>query len=342
MSLNFFTITNFLLSLKWLIGLFVLLLFSAYFLVFFFALPVSAVSSQAAPAADKDLMEGGLQKELVVTDYANRLVILDNPAKRIISLAPHITENIFSAGAGHLIVGAVDFSDYPEAAKIIPRVGNIQGFSAETIVALKPDLIIAWGTGHSASIIQKLIDLGLTVYIDEPKILEDVAKSIQDIATMTGKKKLTAKSIEAYLQKLDVLKQRYSGREKISVLYQVWDKPLRTISGDHIISDVIGLCGGQNSFADAAVIAPKISIESVLARNPSAIIASGMGSERSERSDWLDNWSKWRSLRAVNDKNLFFIPPDLLQRHTVRILQGAEILCDQLETVRNKYKPLKN
>ncbi|MFT4610423.1 MAG: iron complex transport system substrate-binding protein [Cellvibrionaceae bacterium] len=339
MFLNFFTITNFLLSLKWLIGLFVLLLFSAYFLVFFFVLPVSAVSSQAALAADKDLMEGGLQKELVVTDYANRLVILDNPAKRIISLAPHITENIFSAGAGHLIVGAVDFSDYPEAAKIIPRVGNIQGFSAETIVALKPDLIIAWGTGHSANIIQKLIDLGLTVYIDEPKILEDVAKSIQDIATMTGQKKLAAKSIEAYLQKLDVLKQRYSGREKISVLYQVWDKPLRTISGDHIISDVIGLCGGQNSFADAAVIAPKISIESVLARNPSAIIASGMGSER---SDWLDNWSKWRSLRAVNDKNLFFIPPDLLQRHTVRILQGAEILCDQLETVRNKYKPLKN
>lgn len=330
---------NFLSSLKWLIGLFVLLRFFSYFCVFFSVLPVSAASSQAAQAVDKGLIEGSLYKELAVTDYANRLVILDNPAKRIISLAPHITENIFSAGAGNLIVGAVDFSDYPEAAKKIPRVGNIQGFSAETIVALKPDLIIAWGTGHSASLIQKLIDLGLTVYIDEPKVLEDVAKSIQDIATMTGQKQSAAKNIEAYLQKLDVLKQRYSDREKISVLYQVWDKPLRTISGDHIISDVIGLCGGQNSFADAAVIAPKISIESVLARNPSTIIASDMDSER---SDWLDNWSKWRSLRAVNDKNLFFIPPDLLQRHTIRILQGAEILCDQLESVRNKYKPLKN
>jgi iron complex transport system substrate-binding protein len=339
MSLNFFTITNFLLSLKWLIGLSVLLPFSAYFLVFFSVLPVSAASSQAALAADKDLMEGGLQKELMVTDYANRLVILDNPAKRIISLAPHITENIFSAGAGHLIVGAVDFSDYPEAAKIIPRVGNIQGFSAETIVALKPDLIIAWGTGHSANIIQKLIDLGLTVYIDEPKILEDVAKSIQDIATMTGQKQLATKNIETYLQKLDVLKRRYAESAKISVLYQIWDNPLRTINGDHIISDVIRLCGGQNSFADAAVIAPKISIESVLARNPSTIITSGVGSERPY---WLDSWLKWSSLRAVNDKNLFFIPPDLLQRHTIRILQGAEILCDQLESVRNNQKPLKN
>jgi iron complex transport system substrate-binding protein len=300
---------------------------------------VFSIGSLASPTTkplskitDQGLLKDTVQKNIEVSDYAKRPVILDKPATRIISLAPHITENIFSAGAGDLIVGAVNYSDYPVAAKKIPRVGNIQGFSVETIIALKPDLIIAWGTGHAANITQKLIDLGLTVYIDEPKVLEDVAKSIKDIAIMTGQQDQAKKNIYEYQQKLSLLKQRFAKREKISVLYQVWDKPLRTINGDHIISDVISLCGGQNSFADAEVIAPIISLESVLVRNPQTIIASGMGTQR---PDWLDDWLKWTSLEAVKKQNLFFIPPDLLQRHTVRILQGAQILCDQLENVRN-------
>lgn len=163
------------------------------------------------------------------------------------------------------------------------------------------------------------------------KVLEDTAKSIQDVAIMTGHKQPATKNIEEYLQKLKLLKQRYAKHEKVSVLYQVWDKPLRTINGDHIISDVISLCGGENSFADATVIAPIISIESVLERNPKTIVTCGMSIER---PDWLDDWLKWRSLTAVKEQNLFFIPPDLLQRHTVRMLQGAEMLCHQLEKVR--------
>ena len=328
MIINFFTVTNLTSKLQRVIGSFVFMMFAIYFTVS----PVSAVSIKSA----QNLSQKNRYNEFSVIDYAKRLVVLDHPAKRIVSLAPHITENIFSAGAGSLIVGAVDYSDYPEQAKKIPRVGNIQGFSAEAVLALKPDLIIAWGTGYSASIIQQLIDLGLTVYIDEPKVLEDVAKSIQDIATMTGTTNTAKISIDIYLQKLDVLKRRYSELEKISVFYQVWNKPLRTINGDHIISDVINLCGGYNSFADAIVIAPKISIESVLARNPASIVTSDLGSAG---SDWLHEWASWRSLRAVNDNNLFFIPPDLLQRHTVRILQGAEILCNQLESVRNNDNP---
>jgi iron complex transport system substrate-binding protein len=307
-------------------------------MAFFVGSLASFTSKPLSEITDQDVLNNTLQKKLTVSDYAKRLLILDKPATRIISLAPHITENIFSAGAGDLIVGAVSYSDYPAAAKKIPRVGNIQGFSIETIVALKPDLIIAWGTGHSANIVQKLIDLGLTVYIDEPKILEDVAKSIKDIAIMTGQQDLATLNIDKYLLQLSLLKQRYAKGKKISVLYQVWDKPLRTINGDHIISDVISLCGGQNSFADAAVIAPKISMESVLVRNPQTIVASGVGLER---PDWLDDWLKWSSLSAVKEQNLFYIPSDLLQRHTVRILQGAEILCQQLEGVRNNHKAFK-
>ena len=268
---------------------------------------------------------------LTVTDYAGRQVILQKPAKRIIALAPHIVENIFSAGAGDLLVGVVGYSDYPEAAKKIVRVGNIQGFSVETIVALKPDLVVVWPSGHSANIAQTLIDLGLTVYLDEPKKLEQVAKSIIDMGILTHREMHARRVANDYLDTLQQLKTHYSGRQSVTVLYQVWNDPLQTINGEHIISDVIRLCGGVNVYHSEPVIAPKISLESVIDRDPQAIVASGMGEERPE---WLDQWQRWKALTAVKRQHLFFIPPDFIQRHTVRILKGAEGLCQQLDEVR--------
>ncbi|MEO0444062.1 MAG: cobalamin-binding protein [Pseudomonadota bacterium] len=270
--------------------------------------------------------------ERVVTDYQGRTVVLSKPATRIVALAPHIVENIYSAGAGDLIVGAVSYSDYPQQALAIPRVGNIQGFSIEAIVALKPDLVIAWASGHAASVSKKLVDLGLNVYMDEPKTLEHVVKSISDIAYLSQRESAAVDSIKSYQRRLKHLQQRYAHQSPVSVLYQVWNSPLRTISGNHIISDVIRVCGGRNIFADAPVIAPTISIESVIERNPQVIIASGMGEQR---PDWLDEWRRWHSITAVQKQQLFFIPPDILQRHTVRLLQGAQAMCKQLEAVRH-------
>ena len=274
---------------------------------------------------------GGMPDDIVVTDFSDRVVTLSKPAQRIVALAPHIVENIFSAGAGHSIVGTVAYADYPEAAKSIPRVGNIQGFSIEAIVALEPDLVIVWRSGHSNNVTQQLMDLGLTVYVDEPRVLEDVAKAIRDVGVLTAHQKESDVVAGQFLEKLQGLRQQYTQQQPVSVLYQVWDKPLQTLNGQHIISDVIRLCGGRNSFADAVVIAPKISVESVLERNPDVIVASGMGEER---PDWLDAWLQWTSLSAVQNQHLFFIPPDLIQRHTVRMLQGAQQLCEQLTRVR--------
>ena len=268
---------------------------------------------------------------IVVTDFEGREVSVDQPARRIVALAPHIVENIFSAGAGDLIVGVVSHSDYPAAARDIPRVGNIQGVSAEAIVALKPDLVVGWSSGHSANVTQKLIDLGLTVYLDEPKELEEVAKSIRDVGLLTANEAVAEKVAIEYLNKVEYLHKQYANKAPVSMLYQVWNSPLRTISGNHIIGDVIRLCGGINIYEKEATIAPKISIESVIDRNPQAIVASGMGEER---PDWLDEWLQWESLLATKNRHLFFVPPDLIQRHTVRLLQGAEMLCLQLDEVR--------
>jgi iron complex transport system substrate-binding protein len=268
---------------------------------------------------------------LTVTDYVGRSISLAQPVKRIIALSPHIVENVFSAGAGDLLVGVESYADYPEAVHNIQKVGGIQGFSLEAIISLQPDLVIVWPSFISPMVLQKILDLGFTVYLDEPRQLTDIAKSIHDIGVLTGREAMSQKAVNNYLAQLADLQQQYAHRKSVSLFYEIWNQPLQTINGQHIISDVMRLCGGRNIFAEAETIAPKVSLESVLARNPDVIIASGMGDIR---PDWLDDWTQWPSLHAVKNKHLFFVPSDLLERHTLRLLQGAQLLCEQLEQAR--------
>lgn len=276
-------------------------------------------------------LAGTSLQALEVIDFAGHKVTLAQPAKRIVALAPHIIENLYSAGAGDTLVGAVDYCDYPHAAKQVPRVGAISSHSLEAILALKPDLVIGWDSGHGAQSIQKLSQLGVSVYHSNPLKLEDVAKAMRDYGILTGNRKFAQRQATSYLQQLAQLKKQYQEKTKISTLYQVWNAPLQTLNDSHIISDVIHLCGGTNAFGDLPAIAPKISIESVIARDPHVIIASGMGEQRPE---WLDTWKQWPTLTAVKHNNLYFIPPDIIQRHTARILTGATLMCEHLEAAR--------
>lgn len=271
--------------------------------------------------------------EISVTDFLGRKVTLEKPAQRIIALAPHIVENIYSAGAGDRLVGAVDYCDYPAEAKKIPRVGAISAYSLEAIVALKPDLVVMWNSGLGGKNLPKFLELGFTVYASDPKTLEDIPRSIRDYGILTGQQTVADQNAAAFTARLQQLREQYRGQKSVSVLYQVWNQPLQTLNNEHIISDVIRLCGGTNAFGDAPTIAPKISVESVITRNPQAIIASGMGEEKPE---WLDDWKKYPGLSAVKNGNLFFVPPDIIQRHTIRMLQGAERMCEALEVARKE------
>lgn len=270
--------------------------------------------------------------EISVTDFTGRSVTLESPAKRIVALAPHMVENAFSAGAGDRLVGVVSHSDYPEAAKHITQVGNYQSWSLETIVKLKPDLVLMWSSGNGMKSLPSLERLGLNVYVSEPRDLQDISATIRAIGELAG----TQPSAEAEAQRIEKglaeLAAQYRVDTPVSVFYQVWNKPLQTLNGDHLISDIIELCGGRNVFADAASLAPKINLESVLERNPEAIIASGMGEARPE---WLDEWKSYPSLTAVRNNALFFVQPDHIQRPTARILQGARSLCANLASMRS-------
>lgn len=279
------------------------------------------------------LVSGFARASIDVTDDQGQTLHLAQPARRIVSLAPHVTELLFAAGAGDRVVGAVQYSDYPQAAGKIPRVGSYTAPDMEKVAALKPDLVVAWKSGNRDAHLDKLKALGVPVFINEPRRIEDVARSLSQLGRLAGSEAVADAAAQAFRSRHAALAARYSGRPKLRVFYEIWNRPLMTINGEHLISDVIRLCGGDNVFARLPVLAPTIDVEAVLAAAPDVLVASGMGESRPE---WLDDWRKWTKLPAVARGNLFFIPPDLIQRHTPRILDGAERLCGQLEEARAK------
>jgi len=279
------------------------------------------------------LCVGVARAEVVVRDDAGNDVRLPAPAQRIVSLSPHITEDLFAVGAGDRVVGTVDYSDYPPAAKKIVRIGGFTRLDLEAIVALHPDLVITWQSGNSAAQVDRLRAIGLPVFVTQPDRIEDVARDLERFGTLAGVDATAKAAAGAFRARLAALKARYSTRPPVRTFYQVWNQPIMTVGGKQIISDAIRICGGDNVFGQLTAMAPTVSEEAVIAANPEVIVASGMGEARPE---WVDYWRRWPQLTAVARNNLFFIPPDLIQRHTPRLLDGTERLCGFLETARSR------
>ena len=271
--------------------------------------------------------------DVSVVDDNGATLRLAQPARRIVTLAPHLAETVFAAGAGAKLVGTVEFSDFPEAVKKLPKVGGYSRLDLEAIAALKPDLIIGWVSGNAPAHIDKLRALGFPVYLSQPNQIDDVASEIERLAVLAGTENAGRAAANRFHERLADLKKRYSSRPTVRTFYQIWKEPLMTIGGKQIISDVVRLCGGENVFARLETMAPTVTVEAVIAANPEAIVASGMNDARPE---WLDDWKRWASIEAVGRDNLFFVPPELLQRHTPRLLDGAERFCRHLETARNR------
>ncbi len=269
--------------------------------------------------------------EIRLIDDAGRGVSLKQPAQRIISLAPHLTELLFAAGAGGRVVGTVEYSDYPLAAQSIARVGDSAQLDLERIVALKPDLLLVWQDGNAQRQLETLLQLGIPVFYNEPRRLPDIARAIEQIGLLAGTEAVALPAARAFAARVAELRRRYAGRAPMSVFYQIWDQPLMTVNGEHLISDVIRLCGGQNVFAGLKPLTPEISTEAVLAADPEAI--AGMSAEAGQAGN-LDQWKRWPRLQAVARGNLFVIDSDIISRNTPRILEGAEQLCKHLAAAR--------
>jgi len=263
--------------------------------------------------------------EITVIDDAGEVISLKQAAKRVISLSPGTTELIFSAGGGHLIKGAVSYSDYPEAAKRIPQIGSYNAVDLEKIVSLNPDLIIAWQSGNPPLQISKLKKMGLTVFISEPRELSDIPSSIKKFGILLATETTADKAINKFNARLNELTNKYTGKFKTkSVFIQIWNTPIMSINGQHLISKIVANCNGRNIFTDYPQLTLTPSVETVISANPDVIIASRQGNLGEK---WLRQWRKWHFLSAVKKHRLFTANPDNLVRHTPRILNGMEEVC---------------
>lgn len=274
-----------------------------------------------------------LHASVTVTDDMGRSVTLAAPARRIISLAPHVTELLFAAGAGDRVVGTVRYSDYPEAARDIPRIGDAAQLDMERIVSLKPDLVVAWHSSLSGDAQARLTSLGLTLYISEPHALSDIAADITDLGRIAGSEAKARAAAATFTDGLHRLRLQYRAAPPVTVFYQVWDRPVMTVNGDHFISHLLSLCGGRNVFADLRPLSAAVSPEAVVAADPQAMVA-GVGD--SGHRDVFFRWRSWATVDAVRMDNLFTVPADLINRPTPRLLQAARGLCRDLDTARRR------
>lgn len=288
-----------------------------------------------APILILMLLAGSAQAAVSVVDDAGQRVTLASPAQRVISMAPHVTELLFAAGGGARIVGAMNYSDYPAAARSIPLIGSNSQIDIERVIAMKPDLLIVWQSGNTARQIAQLQGLGIPVFHSEPRKLDEVATSLLRLGQLLGTEAIAREAAGAYSAKLTALRARYAQRSPVTVFYQAWDSPLYTLNGEQIASDAIRACGGRNIFAGLKTVAPQVGVEAVVQQDPEAIVG---GKLYTPQDRGLSIWQPYKGMTAVRRNNLFTLDEELLTRPGPRVVDGAATLCARLDEARARRK----
>lgn len=276
--------------------------------------------------------------EVRATDDAGTEIVLAQPAQRIVSLAPHLTEQLFAIGAGHRIIATTDFADYPEAAKALPRVARAHNVDLERVAASQPDLIVIWGSGFPPATLAALRRLGAPVYVDEPSSLDGIAASMLRLGALTAAPGATDAAAR-FRASIGGLRSRYASRAEVSVFYQVWPQPLMTLGGRHVLSEGLRTCGARNIFERLDPIAPQVSVEAVLAADPQMIVSAEPGGV--DRGS-LQMWKRFRQQRAVAGGHLVTIDADRINRHTPRLADELGVLCERIEAVRRSGGAVKS
>ena len=268
------------------------------------------------------------------TDDRGRTVTLARPAQRIVALAPHLTELAFAAGAGGRLVGVARYSDYPPAAADLPRIGDAVRVDAESILALKPDLVLAWKSGNPPAEVGRLEQIGFPLFVTEPSRLSDIPRLLRAIGALAGTGRAAEQAAAGFEREIRALRRRYAKAPRVRVFYLIWHKPLLTVSGAHLISEMIALCGGENVFADVKQLTPAVSLEALMAARPHAVLG---GSSSGGEEQFIAQW-RGAAPPPLNELPAHYIHPDLIQRPTPRIVAGVKAVCSALDKVRSSRR----
>lgn len=259
--------------------------------------------------------------------------IAAEPARRIVTLSPHLAELVYAAGAGERVVGTVAWTDYPPAAAALPHIGDAFRVDLEALAALEPDLVLAWKGGNPDHLLEQLAARGYRVVALEPERLDDIGAHMVEIGRLAGTEQAAREVSAQFRTELHALRRAQAGKPAVRVFYQVSWRPLYTVGGRQLISEVIELCGGRNLFADLGDLAPSVSMEAVIARDPEVILTADV------QSVDLDEWRRWPGVTAVARGQLSSVDGDLVARASPRILEGTRQVCDALDRARHALEP---
>ena len=251
--------------------------------------------------------------------------------ERIISVAPNLTELLYAAGAADQLVAVSEYSDYPEAAKSLPRIGDAFRLDYERIVALAPTVAVTWESGTPPEVQKRLEGLGIRVVGIPTTRLDDIAVGLETLGRLAGTETVAAAAAAGFRAEIARLRSEYRERPNLKVFVQIDDAPLFTIGGSHLITEIVELCGGSNVFADAPAPAFPVDLESVLVRAPQVILSTDDG-------DPVEYWARFGGLAAVASGSVYRAPADLLARPSPRISQGAARVCSELDDARRRLR----
>lgn len=285
--------------------------------------PVSASVSQPVSAS------------VSVRDDAGKTIILASPAKRIIALAPSLTELAYAAGAGSKLVAVSSYSDFPPEAKKLPQVADFSGVSFELLLTLKPDLVLAWKSGNREKDLQRLRDLGIPIYAAEVVKMADVPRVLRDIGKLAGSAEVAGRVASQFETRSQILQKANAAKPKISVFFELGELPLMTINGDHAISEAITLCGGENIWKAAPSLVFTPSREAMVAMQPQVILYP----KSAKQSDKVEaRRSSYEGIQAAKDKQIYGIDADYILRQGPRFIDGVAEVCDALDVARRSIK----
>lgn len=271
-----------------------------------------------------------LAAPVTVRDDAGRTLTLPTPAQRAVTLAPHLAELVFAAGAGDRLVGVMRFSDFPPAAARLPVIGDAFAVNLEAIAALRPDLLLVWRSGLNPRQQQRLRALGLAVYTNEINSVEGIADTLRRLGRLFGTSTVAEAAAADTETRWRALRERYASRTPVRVFYQLWHEPLMTVNRGHLIDQAITACGGINVFGSQAALTPTVSWEAAVAANPQVVITGAAANEPAR----LEAWARFKRVDAVRNGRVMALDGHRLARMTPLFVDGATALCEAIDGTR--------
>ena len=293
---------------------------------------IMAVAVIAEVGASAAAEVGTSKPTVTISDDTGQRVTVPRPPLRIVSLAPGATEMLFAAGAGDEVIATVQYSDEPPAARHVRRIGDVTAVDMESLVALHPDVVVAWPGGGNPAQIEKIAQLGIPVYRQQVNALTDIPASLRRLGVLTGRSAVAERAAHNLEVRLARLSYDYDGgrngvSKQTTVLLEVWNRPIYTVGGTHLMSDALRVCGVRNVFGDLRDLGPVIDTEAVIARNPDIIVAAA---PPGEGAAWLAEWKRFGSLSAVRSGRLIAFEDQRLSRLGPSVVDATEGLCKRI------------